>query len=883
MITIQATEQCEKCKLYQGCTSPYMVSSGAENPLIMAVGEAPGAEEDAQGVPFVGKSGKLLREALKGALGGDLEGVVRFTNVVRCRPPNNKITPQAINYCKHFAVEEIEHYKPRLVFLFGNSPLKAILGETGITTWNGVVVEREDAIYVPLYHPAYVLRNSGAMDDWLTGMINGIDALMKEEEEEDQIDCEYPASAWALYEMREYLQQSEWIAYDTETTSLKPFAEDAKIIAISLSDGKKTFAFPVDHDEDHWTVGDRKVLRHVLDMIFADHQGKIIGHNLKFDLQFTLKQFGFDFKSGGDSMLVSHLVDSRTGIHSLKRLAGLHLGMYDYDKPLKDYIQDHPETNPNRGGNYGKISLDVLLPYAALDAYATYKLYWLLYLELTDKQKDFYHEVIMPVSDVLAYVQFNGFALDPFLIDRYTLIYQMRQEELYQELAQDPKVPALLKILQDRADTKMIDEMYPYPLANDLGTPRKHFKITKDRILYDDGKKMRNRKRPIVEFNPNSDHQLRILYYKVYKIPFDANNLTKTGLAQTGENVLRPYKDDFPIIEVVRYYKLISKVLSTYLLPARDTWAGVDGKARSDYLIHGSVTGRLASREPNFQNIPSPDKEPGTLLDYLPIKNIFTSSFPDGVIMSVDEKGMELRVFASLADCPVMLEIHRSGKDFHTMIASRISGVPYEDVTVPSRRMYKSVNFAMLYAGNEYTLYHKFGIPIDDGRYAISTYKEELPSVEDYLEECVKFATEHGYIETVFGRREALPYIKDMSDHNYQKRRGNMRNAINTPVQSAASDVLLCALIILDAEMYKRKLRAMIVNTVHDSIVLDVPRNEIKVVAKLCKDVMENVVTYAKTYMPSVDFSWLKAPLKVDIDIGTHYGTHVSYEEWENA
>lgn len=878
---IEEHPNCQKCGLFRECQTPWMISSGSEAPQILVIGEAPGADEDTQGIPFVGRSGKLLRSALEELLGEDPNNIVRFTNVVRCRPPNNKTTAHMINYCKHYVLEEIEHYKPQLILLFGNSPLKAVLGETGITTWNGVVIKRDDVIYVPLFHPAYILRNPAAQDDWLNGMINAVDAMTHGVEKPEEFEFIQPMFAWELMDMRDELSEVEWIAYDTETTSLDA-VKGSKIVAISISDGEKNYAFPAAHKDAHWTVGDRKILHRVIEDIFDDHAGKIIGHNLKFDLKHTLNHFGFDFQSGGDSMLASHLYDSRKGIHSLKRLAGFYLGMYDYDRELQDYIQDHERANPAKGGNYGNVPLEILLPYAAMDAQATYKLYWMLYEKLTDKQKDFYNEVLIPASDVLAYVEHSGFSIDQFIANRYTNIYEIRKQEVYEELLEDPQVPVTVDVLQGASDLKMMTDMYPYELESSNGYPPfDDFEFTEDRVKYDDGDKKRNRIRPVVKFNPNSANHLRTLYYDILRIPVDEYSTTPTGLASTGKDVLRPYKDQFPIIEKIRYYNLLSKVLSTYLIPSCGEWLGPDGRARSNFNLGGTVTGRLASSNPNFQNIPTPDKEPGTLLAWLPVKNIFTSSFPNGLILSADYSGMELRVYASIAECEIMLDIHKSGRDFHKMIASTITGTPYSGVSHEVRYMYKSVNFAMLYLGNEYTLNHKFGIPLDKARWAIDQYYKEIPSVLEYKNDCIEFATKHGYIESPFGRRKVLPYIADMSDRNKGRRNQDIRYAVNQPVQSASSDIVLCAMIILDGMMYDNRMDSKIVNTVHDSIVLDAPKHEVKAVAKLCVDVMENVVDYAKVYMPSIDFSWLKSPLKVDIDVGTHYGTKMSYDEWK--
>jgi len=869
-------ENCKKCKLHEGCNTPFMKSDGAKDPKILVVGEAPGAEEDSQGIPFVGRSGRLLRVALEDLLDDHSDDVVRFTNVVRCRPPDNKITARAINYCKHFAEDEIKQYKPDVVLLMGNSPLKAILGQTGITNLNGVVIDRDDTTYVPLFHPAYILRNRSATDDWLEGMDRALDrANGRVRDVKEKRVYIYPRSAWELLEMKEQLSESEWIAYDVETNTLDYSAKDARIVAISISDGKVTYAFPVEHYESYWTTADEKILKQVVQEVLESHDGRIIGHNIKFDLKHTLSYFGFGFLSGGDSMLASHLVDSRKGIHSLKRQAAKHLGMYDYDRELENYIHSHKEANPNRGGNYGNIPLDLLLPYAAMDADATFRLYKSLYEMLSPTQQAFYDEVLIPASDVLAHVEYQGIALDHYIAERYTTIYEWRQEHVYEDILKDPNVTKTVDLLQDKSDNNLMNSMFPYGGPID----KEHFKVSSAHISYNDEKKKRKRKRPIIVFNPNSTAHLNVLYFEVYKMPILSE--TKTGLPSTDKEAMLPLLDDYKILRLVRYYKILGKAVSTYLRPAFESWSSADGKVRTTFNLHGTVTGRPSSRDPNFQNIPTPDKEPGTLLEWLPVKNIFKTSFDPGAIISIDYSGMELRVFASVTDCETMLDIHRGGWDFHKMITSRITGIKYSDVPTSLRRKYKSVNFAMLYGGTEYTLYHKFGIPVDEGKQAIRDYNEELPEIARYKKECIKFAIDTGYIESVFGRREYLPNIGDESELNRGTRNQEIRQAVNMPIQSAASDVLLCALVILDDLMYERRLKARIINIVHDSIVIDSPADEVDEVILLCTDVMENVKKYALDYMPSLDFSWLKSPLKADVEIGTHYGTEVSYETWK--
>ena len=842
---------CEACKLYEGCRTPFMESSGSTKPEIIIVGEAPGATEDdpRYGAPFVGESGNFLRSAMKEA-GVDLN-VVRFTNIVRCRPPNNKITKKAINECYNFTVEEIENLKPKQVWLMGNTPLNAILGESGITNWNGSIIEKEGVTYVPLYHPAYILRNDNALEEWLNGMIKAVDG----EEKAEEFDRRFPKTLEEVIDMQRYLQGYEYISFDSETSMLRAFERESMIVSVSFAAGKRSFALPIYHSEEWWADDELEMVEEIVRQIILEHSEGLIGQNIKFDFMQVNNQWDILPRAGGDTMLISHLLDSRSGIHGLKRLAGIHLGWYEYERDLWDYAFKHPETNPKKGGSFANMPLDILLPYGAMDAEATLLLHDILYPKLSDKQKILYDQLILQASDALTHMQCNGIALDRYIAIRYTHIYTIMRDRMHEDIDNDPKVKKITKERQAAIDKEI------------EGTKRK---------------------RRIFRFNPGSFMQLQDLYFDKYKIPVLAR--TDKNAPSTAGDVYRPLEPKYPILHKVRLYKLFNKMLSTYLTPAAiGAWSSsLDGRVRTNYNLHGTITGRTSSSDPvNLQNIPTPEKEPGTLLEILPIKNIFTHSYQqvqpdgsvehDGVIMSVDYSGMELRCYASLAECEPMLEIHRSDRDFHTMIGSMVSGIKYEAIDKATRYIYKWTNWTLLYGGDAWTLHRLYNIPIDEAEEAVRKYFDRFPEVLDYQDACVSFAEDHGYIESPFGRREHLPWILD---RNEKRRNKAKREAINMPVQSGAGDTLLAALVIVDDKLIEQRLETKAVNEVHDSIVLDVPNWEIQTVAEMCKDVMENIMVYAKDYFPDLDFSWLKSPLKADVELGTHYGTEIAYEEW---
>ena len=866
MITPDETNPiCIECGLWKGCRHPFMDAHGPTRPDILIIGEAPGEEEDKKNEPFVGPSGQLLRDAL----GQVNAGEYTLTNIVRCRPPNNKVTKSAILHCTQFALQEIEQYNPNQVWLMGNVPLNAVLGETGITNWNGSIVTKNNRTFVPLFHPAYILRNMDALDEWVDAMIKAIDGS----ETDYPFERIIPKSLKQIWKMEDWLGGCTFISFDTETSILRAFENDSFIVSLSFAGmqgkTKRSYSLPIYHPEAWWTEEELKDVEACVKRILMQHDGALIGQNVKYDFMHVYNQWGLSLKAGGDVMLISHLLDSRPGIHGLKKLAAIHLGWYEYERDLTQYIMTHPEANPKRGGSFAFVPLDILLPYGAMDAEATYLLHDILYERLSEKQKVLYDQMILAASDALTRMQCNGMTIDRYITARYRIIYEMFQRDALADLNNDPKVKTLTKRHQ-----KAIDDYV-------TGTKRR---------------------RNIFKFNPGSPLQLSELYFELHKIPVLARS-DKTRNPSTSSKIYRPLENKYPILYKVRYYKLLAKMLSTYLVPADEgRWAsGLDGKVRTNYNLHGTITGRTSSSDPvNLQNIPTQEKEPGTLLEYLPIKNIFTHSYQikkykrnkiiiehNGVLISVDFSGMELRCFASLADCKKMLQIIRSGKDVHSMVAlSSIHQCEVDEVTDKMiakldksvRYVYKWTNWTLLFGGDAYTLHRLYNIPLDQAEQSVKRYYNTFPEVPAYMDICVAFAEEHGYIESPFGRREWLPYINEARNSSLQNK--SRREAVNMPVQSGAGDTLLIALIIIDYELRKLGLETKTVNEVHDSIVLDAPKREIHQVAELAKHCMENVNTLHKELMPGLSFDWLKCPLKADVEIGTHYGAEMPYEKW---
>jgi DNA polymerase-1 len=818
-----------------------MDSAGSEAPDVLIIGEAPGETEDKKNTPFIGTAGELFRNVLS-EVGFDLSKV-RFTNVVRCRPPNNKITQSAINHCKQFAIEDIAEFKPKLVLVAGNSALQGILGENGIRDWSGSIITKDNIMYIPVYHPAYILRNKNVMDEWLDSLLKASDALNGVfDEEAKKMELILPTTVKEVREMQEYLAQYEKIAYDVETSTLDPYAKDDMLLAVSFAAGNKMFSIPMVHPESWWTAKDYQQVENIVLQILDLHNGKLQGQNIKFDLLHTFTQLGKLYAACDDTMLLSQLIDPAPGKHGLKRLSATYLGWYDHESEMEAYALEHPEANPKlkkNPGSYKNMPLKILLPYSAKDSGAVVLLKDILYEKLTQKQKYLYDELIVEMSNLLTEIELNGMTIDKHVAERYRIIYEMRAAELYEEILKD----------------KLVKRM------------------CKDKLADKKNKKWK--------FNPRSSIHMVEFVYVYGKMPI--RTLTESKLPSTKAVILEGFVGKMPILSKILYWKILKSALSKYLIPAlTPKWLSEDGLVHTNFNVNGAETGRISSEHPNILNIPTEEKNPGTLLEYLPIKNIFNSRFgEDGALLALDESAMELRVIASVSECIPMLEAFESGQDIHTAVSSLVTGIPYDKIDKDTRYYYKRVNWTIIFAGTASTLHKRYKIPMRKAEELFAEYFERFPQIEDYINNTMKTAHKTGFAESPFGRRRYFTYIKNPDDT--PQRAADERAAVNMPIQSSASDIVMMSAIIIRKEIKKRGMdesAMLFINTVYDSVVFDCKKTVISELEELCKDVMENIIQWAGIYMPHINFDWLLCPLKADAEVGTHYGDKIKYDLW---
>jgi DNA polymerase-1 len=333
------------------------------------------------------------------------------------------------------------------------------------------------------------------------------------------------------------------------------------------------------------------------------------------------------------------------------------------------------------------------------------------------------------------------------------------------------------------------------------------------------------------DFNMNSTQQLSdALFKNLHLTPPDSSNKTKSGHYSTAASVLEGMRDQHEVVSLILEYREISKLVSTYLEALPRQINPNSGRVHTSFNQTGSVTGRLASSDPNLQNIPT-----RTEMGHK-VREGFVAE-AGKVLLSVDYSQIELRVAAHMAGDKAMLEAFRKGQDIHSTTAAAIYNVPLEEVTKDQRRHAKAINFGLIYGMSPFGLTRTTELTLAEAENFVKAYFEKFPGVKKYLDNIRKVAAEQGYVETMLGRKRYFPQLKNPS--TAQVRARAEREAINAPIQGTAADIMKVAMIRLPAALENAKLHARMLIQVHDELLLECPKNELDETIRIVKGVME--------------------------------------------
>lgn len=794
-------KDCELCPLHESAETVCMLGSGPKDARIMVIGEAPGRTEDEEGKPFRGSAGRVIRSALS-QVGID-PAEVFFTNVVRCRPPDNATPDRSqIKTCvTNYMVPEIERVKPEFVIVLGNSALLGIIGKTGITKQAGQVFEVEVADnhwakIMPTIHPAAVLRNPKWADTFTADIIRFYN-LTRGISTSPETRVKFIRSKANLLWLRNVLMEATEISWDVETDCERiegmkrgpgqDWHGDESLItsiAFTTEEEGKSYVLPISHD-DTWWKNPQAVLDFLAPALLRKGV-KLIAHNGKFDARW-LHSKGIPIRQDFDTMLAAHMLDENR-LKGLKPLSKTLLGAeaYDVGEDVK---------------NSRSAPLKQLLVYNAKDTDYTLRLAHLFEDQLRKEPRidAVFKKLMMPASNALVDVERLGVWVDWERWEERYIVCQENRDKIH----------------------RYISQWWPEP-------------------------------NPI---NLNAPQQVGRLLYEHLGLPILGE--TSKGAPSTAETHLLRLESKHPAAKALIKWRKWNGYISRYLLPWKLEWADEEGRIHASYKLYGTVTGRL-SGEGGIQQVP---RDPY-------IRSIIGA--PEGwTFVQADYSQVELRIAAWLADERRMLRQYMNGEDIHMLRAMKMTQkIRPEEVTKEERKRAKPVSFGYIYGmgAPKFVTYafDNYGVEttLADAKKDRAGFFEDYPALLPWHERQRRLARKYHRVSSPIGR---VRHLSDILSSDEKVRGEAERQAINSPVQSFASDLMLTGLITLHKRMDPQKAR--IIGTVHDSILFEVKDEYLKDYLPSIKETMEDMSLVKKKFGTEVG-----VPVVVDIETGTHWG-----------
>ena len=847
---------CKKCKLHKKVTNPCIMGRGDIDANLLILGEAPGKSEDLAGQPFVGKSGQFLQHYLN-----YIGSPYYLCNAVNCFPSTEKgsIRPPSlteIECCRPFTIELIRRVKPKVIVALGTVAMKQIIkNNLGVVISRGKVFYHPefDAYVISTYHPSFILRNpqeTRYVTEFTSDLKLARDLLSKPPTRKV---ISKPKTLKDPVDIKKYLEcvlTRDSVAIDIETKGTDSKEDSITDISFCIDIGEGV------HIEWARVLEFSSLLSKIL---LSDKIVKIF-HGCTFDIGF-LRANGFNTVLPiFDTMVAYHMLTmSREGgksaaLYGLKVMSWLMTQEGGYDEILAQF-----------GGIVGlqKLISDVGTNISCSDVGTN--------ISCSDVGTNISEEIssqnYLFDDDTVAAVKGIDRVLEDKLIECVTYVEKIKKDKLqkfnlsYKEFysAMDADVTyRIYKYLKYR-----IDQDYSYVFYNismplipclvkihEVGV-RINRKYVETLIVENDKKAEEVKEEFFKEigckFNLNSTQQLADFMYKKLGITPDVKYVTKVGKKpSTDEDAIIHFSKKHPILNKIVDYRGINKETSTYLkgyIELLDT----SDRVYPQYSQISTATCRLNCYSPNLHNVPKDNR----------IRNMVIPSVGCKLLIG-DLSQVELRVLAMMANDSAMIAAFESGHDFHTYTACIMFNI---DIAIfnkknpdhhEKRSSAKAINFGIIYQMQAKTLASNLNIKLEAAVDFMNKFFTAYPNVARWIESTKNFARVNGYVETLYGRKRYLPEI--FSSESYT-REGAERRAVNTPIQSSAGDISFIGIIRTQEYIDKTNKKTKIIGTVHDSILLDTPFDEVDEM----KDMLPSLMT--------VNIPRVTIPLKADLDI----------------
>ncbi len=565
------------------------------------------------------------------------------------------------------------------------------------------------------------------------------------------------------------LHKQLFFVFDTETTGLDAFASEVIGIAFCWKENEAYYV-PLNHPSGE--LSDSAVWQ-ALKPIMENQTIKKGGQNIKYDA-LMLWQHGVDVQGMNfDTMIANYLVASETRQNKLDILVKKYL---NYEMiPIEKLIG--PKGKKQK--NMRDIPISEVYPYACEDADMTFRLKTILQKKLAESDTEkLFHEVEMPLVEVLLEMEKNGVKLDVGFLKAMSKELEISLAELQTEI----------------------------------------FKLAGE------------------EFNINSPLQMGKILFEKLEIHRELSKRppkrTPTGQFSTSESVLLKY-EKHPVVHKILDFRKLAKLKSTYVDALPQLISPRTGRLHTSFNQTIAATGRLSSSDPNLQNIPIRGERGRE------IRKAFIPGDPGSYILSADYSQVELRIMAHISGDEGLKQAFLNGEDIHATTAAAVFNVPLDEVTPDMRRKAKEVNFGIIYGISRYGLASRLDIASDEAEQIIINYFARFPKVNDYIRDVIAFARQNHYVATILNRRRYLPEI---NSRNGTIRQNAERMAINARIQGSAADLIKVAMINIFRKLKAKNLQTKMLLQVHDELVFEVPENEIEQVKKLVVHEMENAL-----------------------------------------
>lgn len=813
---------CELCPLHEEAEHVCLMGSGKQSAKVMLIGEAPGRREDEKHRAFVGPSGKLLDELLAEA--GIKRSDCYITNVAKCRPPGNRTPSKSeIKVCvSTYLEQEISRVQPEVIVVLGNSALQGVLGKSGIKKHRGSVTRTtiggHSCEVLATLHPAAGLRNPYMLPE-IRADFKRLGRLIRGEAEKLKTKIKVVRTKKQLATLRRMLMNAKEIAWDLETytfdngvrlkgkkvtTNFQEWRgpELSTIACISFSwEAGVAAVVPLWHEKSPWS--DPEIVLQFLKPAMERKDCKYIAHNGKFDCRWLASRKIFCDLTF-DTMLAAHMLDENRS-KGLKPLSQVHLGVDAYD--IGEDV-----------ANAYHAPLQRLCTYAGKDAAFTLHLYHIFREELKQVPRTarIFKLMMMPSSNMFTQIERRGVWIDPDKLEKNTEVAHENVEKIKGYMYK--YVPK---------------EKRPKPVP--AGATKK---LTKE----------------LAGINFNSPDQVGEWLFGDLKLP--VLERTEKGKASSKESVLIQLSRKHPAIKGLLKYRKWAKYLDTYLMPLDVKHRDEHSRIHPGFKLSGTVTGRLSCSEPNLQNIPRN-----------PFLRGVVGAPPGWKLIEADYSQIELRIAAQLAGETKMLRAFHEGRDVHMETAVELTGKIASEVTSEERKLAKAVNFGFLYGmgWEKFIEYARDNYEVHVTEAEAKAYRKAFfrkwPKLLPWHDRQRRLVHRYGRVQSPIGRIRHLP---DVFSGDHGVRAEAERQAINSPVQSFASDLMLMSALRLNAVLDPRS--AFIVGSIHDALLFQVLAAQAEATTHTIRREMLN---------PPIK-PWfgaqLHVPIEVEIKVGQHWG-----------